>query len=152
MRGMDEPTDAVETALSRRRLTVLAISSLIAPALLLLQGAVSGDDIDWLAIGAVAVVVFLLVLVRIAGLVGKVQDQADQLSDLVMRDDLTGLPNRRFLEELGLVVSPGRSVAGRQRCVVAGPCRAEVMFPDVRTRMVPAPSRAPSGAPTSITT
>ncbi|MEV0133555.1 bifunctional diguanylate cyclase/phosphodiesterase [Dactylosporangium sp. NPDC050688] len=99
MRGLDEPTDGLETALSKRRLTVLAVSSLIAPALLLQQGA-AGGDIDWLAIGLVAVVVFSLVLVRIAGLVGKVQDQADQLSELVMRDDLTGLPNRRYLEEL----------------------------------------------------
>ncbi|GAA3202991.1 EAL domain-containing protein [Dactylosporangium siamense] len=100
MRGMDEPTDAAESALSRLRLTVLAVSSLIAPALLLLQGTLDGHDVDWFAIGVVSVVVFLLVLVRVAGLVGKVQDQADQLSDLVMRDDLTGLPNRRFLEEL----------------------------------------------------
>ncbi|MEU0559927.1 EAL domain-containing protein [Dactylosporangium sp. NPDC006015] len=100
MRVMDEPSDAVDTALSRRRLTVLAVSSLVAPALLLGQGVAGGGRIDWLAIGTVAVVVFLLVLVRIAGLVGKVQDQADQLSELVMRDDLTGLPNRRFLEEL----------------------------------------------------
>ncbi|MET7417502.1 EAL domain-containing protein [Dactylosporangium sp. NPDC005555] len=100
MRGMDEPTGTADTALSRRRLTVLAVSSMIAPGLLLLQGALGGRNIDWFAIGAVAGAVFLLVVVRIAGLVGKVQDQADQLSDLVMRDDLTGLPNRRFLEEL----------------------------------------------------
>ncbi|UWZ60144.1 EAL domain-containing protein [Dactylosporangium aurantiacum] len=99
MRELDEPTGAPDTALSRRRLTVLAVTSLIAPALLLVQGALGGD-IDWLAIGLVSVVVFLLVVVRIAGLVGKVQDQADQLSELVMRDDLTGLPNRRYLEEL----------------------------------------------------
>jgi diguanylate cyclase (GGDEF)-like protein len=100
MRGLDEPSEAAETALSRHRLGVLAVSSLIAPGLLLLQGAVRDSGIDWFAIGAVSVVVFLLVLVRVAGLIGKVQDQADQLSELVMRDDLTGLPNRRFLEEM----------------------------------------------------
>ncbi|MGI5245244.1 putative bifunctional diguanylate cyclase/phosphodiesterase [Dactylosporangium sp. CA-139066] len=92
--------EAPETALSKPRLTVLAVSSLIAPVLLLGQGFAGVRHMDWLAIGAVAVALFLLVVVRMAGLVGKVQTQAGQLSDLAMRDDLTGLPNRRLLEEL----------------------------------------------------
>jgi diguanylate cyclase (GGDEF)-like protein len=100
MRGLTEPADTAETALSRRRLTVLAVSSLIAPVLLLGQGVAGVHPMDWLAIGVVAGALFLLVVVRMAGLVGKVQSQADQLSALAMRDDLTGLPNRRLLEEL----------------------------------------------------
>jgi diguanylate cyclase (GGDEF)-like protein len=101
--SMGSLTDAVEsqeTALSRTRLVVLAVSSLIAPVLLLGQGLAGVHQMDWLAIGVVAVALFLLVVVRMAGLVGKVQTQAGQLSELAMRDDLTGLPNRRLLEEL----------------------------------------------------
>jgi diguanylate cyclase (GGDEF)-like protein len=100
MRTLTEPTGEPETTLSRKRLAVLAISSLIAPVLLLGQGLAGVRHMDWFAIGAVAGALFLLVVVRMAGLVGQVQTQADQLSDLAMRDDLTGLPNRRLLEEL----------------------------------------------------
>ncbi|GGM35185.1 putative bifunctional diguanylate cyclase/phosphodiesterase [Dactylosporangium sucinum] len=99
MRSVGETEADAVSGLTRWRLAVLAVSSLIAPALLLVQGA-AGAAIDWLAIGVVAVVLFVLVVVRMAGLVGQVQTQADQLSELAMRDDLTGLPNRRLLEEL----------------------------------------------------
>jgi diguanylate cyclase (GGDEF)-like protein len=100
MRRLTEPVDTAGTTLSKRRLAVLAISSMIAPMLLLGQGLAGVRRLDWLAIGVVAMALFLLVVVRMAGLVGKVQSQADQLSALAMRDDLTGLPNRRLLEEL----------------------------------------------------
>ncbi|MFI5916102.1 putative bifunctional diguanylate cyclase/phosphodiesterase [Dactylosporangium sp. NPDC051541] len=100
MRALTETTACTESLLSRKRLAVLAVSSLVAPALLVGQGLAGVAHLDWLAIGAVAAALFLLVVVRMAGLVGQVQTQADQLSDLAMRDDLTGLPNRRFLEEL----------------------------------------------------
>ncbi|WP_433051626.1 putative bifunctional diguanylate cyclase/phosphodiesterase [Dactylosporangium sp. CS-033363] len=100
MRTLTEPAGPAGSSLSRGRLAVLAVSSLIAPALLLAQGLAGVERMDWLAIGAVAAVLFLLVVVRMGGLVAQVQTQADQLSDLAMRDDLTGLPNRRLLEEM----------------------------------------------------
>ncbi|GAA2390381.1 putative bifunctional diguanylate cyclase/phosphodiesterase [Dactylosporangium salmoneum] len=100
MAALTEPVDAPETTLSGARLTVLAISSLIAPVLLLGQGLAGVNHMNWLAIGVVAVALFLLVVVRMAGLVRKVQSQSWQLSELAMLDDLTGLPNRRLLEEL----------------------------------------------------
>ena len=100
MRRLTTAVDAPATSLSRGRLTVLAISSLIAPLLLIGEGFVGVRHMDWLAIGVVAVALFLLVVVRMSGLVGQVQSQADLLSELAMRDDLTGLPNRRLLEEL----------------------------------------------------
>ncbi|WP_432831309.1 putative bifunctional diguanylate cyclase/phosphodiesterase [Dactylosporangium sp. CA-092794] len=100
MRELTEPAGIQETTLSMGRIAVLAISSLIAPALLIGQGLAGVHHMDWLAIGIVAVALFLLVLARLADLVCKVQCQAGQLSELAMRDDLTGLPNRRLLEEL----------------------------------------------------
>ena len=81
------------------RLLTLASSSLLAPGVLLVQGVTQPRDIDWLAIGACAVVLFLLVVVRMAGLVGQVQ-AGRPAQRPGMRDDLTGLANRRELEEL----------------------------------------------------
>ncbi|MEU7869533.1 hypothetical protein [Dactylosporangium sp. NPDC049140] len=91
---LTEPVTEAATTLSRGRLVVLAVSSLIAPLLLLGQGLARAEHLDRLAVGVVVGVLFVLVVVRMAGLVGKVQSQADQLSELAMRDDLTGLPNR----------------------------------------------------------
>ncbi|MEU7904713.1 bifunctional diguanylate cyclase/phosphodiesterase [Actinoplanes sp. NPDC049118] len=82
----------------RSRLATLAVSSLLAPALLFVPG-IGGDNIDRLAIAAAAVVLFLLVVFRMSGFVAQVQRQADQLEDLAMEDDLTGLANRRRLEQ-----------------------------------------------------
>ncbi|MEU0563250.1 bifunctional diguanylate cyclase/phosphodiesterase [Dactylosporangium sp. NPDC006015] len=73
------------------RLLTLASSSLLAPGVLLVQGVTRPHDIDWLPVGACAVVLFLLVGVRMAGLVR-------QVHRLAMLDDLTGLANRRELE------------------------------------------------------
>ncbi|GAA0729486.1 EAL domain-containing protein [Dactylosporangium roseum] len=99
-RHLADPVEQLEAGLSKGRLTVLAVSSLVAPVLLLGQGLAGVDALDWLPIGVVAVVLFVLVVVRMSDLVGKVQSQTEQLSELAMRDDLTGLPNRRLLEEL----------------------------------------------------
>ncbi|MFF5231750.1 putative bifunctional diguanylate cyclase/phosphodiesterase [Dactylosporangium sp. NPDC000521] len=73
------------------RLLTLASSSLLAPGVLLVQGITRPHDIDWLPVGTCAVVLFLLVGVRMAGLVR-------QVHRLAMLDDLTGLANRRALE------------------------------------------------------
>jgi len=57
-----------------------------------IQGFVDPSRIEWLAIGGCAAMLFLLVVVRMGGLVR-------QVHRLAMRDDLTGLANRRALEE-----------------------------------------------------
>jgi len=41
---------------------------------------------------------FLLMVLRIAGLVRQVEEQAAQLAALARRDGLTGMPNRRAWE------------------------------------------------------
>ena len=81
----------------RGRLALLAACTLLAPAVLFTQGA-RHQKINWVAIGVGAVALFLLVVARMAGFVGKVQHQAGKLEDLVMLDDLTGLANRRRFE------------------------------------------------------
>ncbi|WP_309238269.1 putative bifunctional diguanylate cyclase/phosphodiesterase [Actinoplanes aureus] len=90
-----------------RRLAMLAAATLLAPALLIWQGT-AGDGIAWAAIGAGAVALFLLVVARMWGLVNQVQVQALRLRDLAMRDELTGLANRRrFVRRLADAVAAG---------------------------------------------
>ena len=101
----DQPGDA---RVGRSRLVLLAVCSLLAPALLFVPG-IGSNAVDRLAIAVGAVVLFVLVVLRMAGFVGQVQDQADQLEDLAMADHLTGLANRRRLEQAlrdGLAAGP----------------------------------------------
>jgi diguanylate cyclase len=51
--------------------------------------------VDGLAIGAASMLLFLLVVLRIVGLVRQVEEQSEQLAALARRDGLTGIPNRR---------------------------------------------------------
>jgi diguanylate cyclase (GGDEF)-like protein len=61
-----------------------------------------------------SVVLFLLVVLRMAGLVAKVQDQAAQLAALAHNDGLTGIPNRRAWElELPREMARVRRYGGR---------------------------------------
>jgi diguanylate cyclase (GGDEF)-like protein len=91
--GMTERRNDGPAGIGRGRLVLLACCSLIAPAMLLVPGT------DRIAIALGAVVLFLLVVLRMAGFVKQVQKQAGQLEDLAMHDDLTGLANRRRFEQ-----------------------------------------------------
>jgi len=93
---------------ARRRTVLLAVSSLLAPTLLLVP-AIGSNTADRTAIALGAIVLFLLVLLRMSGLVAHVRRQAGQLADLAMHDELTGLPNRRrFEQDLGRALTTGR--------------------------------------------
>jgi diguanylate cyclase (GGDEF)-like protein len=95
MRSLSEVAPDRAGQLSPARLALLTATSLLAPAVLLIQGVFTPDRIDWMAISAGSVVLFLLVLGRMSGLVSQVQNQAAQLAALAHNDALTGLPNRR---------------------------------------------------------
>ncbi|NJC72343.1 GGDEF domain-containing protein, partial [Planosporangium thailandense] len=97
MRSLSEVAPDRAPRISRVRLMVLAGTSLFAPAILFWQGA-THHRIDWLAVSAGSVALFLLVVARISGLVSRVQDQATQLAALAHNDGLTGVPNRRAWE------------------------------------------------------
>ena len=89
------------------RLVLLAISSVLAPALLVVPR-VGNNVADRLVIAGGAVLLFLLVVLRMSGFVRQVQRQAGQLRDLAMLDDLTGLANRRsFEQQLRAALSTG---------------------------------------------
>jgi diguanylate cyclase (GGDEF)-like protein len=92
---------------SRGRLALVAAGTLLVPAVLLIQGVRHDLESTWLAVAVVAVVLFGLVLTRMSGFVTQVQSQSQQLEDLAMRDELTGLANRRQLEQRIALVAGG---------------------------------------------
>ncbi|MBU2662154.1 EAL domain-containing protein [Actinoplanes bogorensis] len=98
------PTTPIETdeltqeRFGRARLMLLGVSTLPVPVVLLLQGLREPAHVSWLPVAAGSILLFALVLARLSGFVATVQLQSRQLKDLAMRDDLTGLPNRRRFE------------------------------------------------------
>jgi diguanylate cyclase (GGDEF)-like protein len=95
MGELTQPVAQPNTRLSWRRLALLTSASLIAPVLLVSQTLLARGRVDGLAIGAASMLLFLLVVLRIVGLVRQVEDQAAQLTALARHDGLTGMPNRR---------------------------------------------------------
>jgi diguanylate cyclase (GGDEF)-like protein len=95
MRELTEPVGEPNTRLTWRRLALLTGASLIAPILLLSQSLLARGRVDGIAIGVASLLLFLLVVLRIAGLVRQVEEQAEQLAALARHDGLTGMPNRR---------------------------------------------------------
>lgn len=97
--------------LSGRRLVVLGAASLLAPAVILLTAGVDVEVVRVAAIGSI--LLFLLVMHRMAGLMRETHRQADELENLSRTDPLTGAANRRHLnDELAREMSrAGRSHA-----------------------------------------
>ena len=108
--SMAEPVTGDRDSLGRSRLLVLTATTLLVPAILLVQGERGGDRMSWEAVAVGSMALFVLVATRMHGYISRVDIQTRQLRDLAMRDDLTGLPNRRDLEQ--------RAAAA----VAAGPC------------------------------
>jgi diguanylate cyclase (GGDEF)-like protein len=95
MRSLSETAPDRAVRLTARRLGLLVATSLLAPAVLVTQRLTQPDNIDWVGASLGAVALLVLVMLRIAGLVAQVQDQAAQLDALAHNDALTGVPNRR---------------------------------------------------------
>jgi diguanylate cyclase (GGDEF)-like protein/PAS domain S-box-containing protein len=88
MRELSEPRPAAASRTRASRLVLLAVVSLIAPAVLLVEVAV-GDPIDAPIIAVVAAAMFLLVLARMAGLV-RAHEQA-LVREQVLRESAADL-------------------------------------------------------------
>ncbi len=109
MAELAQPAGSRAPRFTRRRLVSLTSVSLIAPMLLLCQTALSDGQVDGVAIGIASAVLFILVVLRMAGLVRQVEEQAAQLSVLARNDSLTGVPNRRSWEiELPVAIDRAR--------------------------------------------
>jgi diguanylate cyclase (GGDEF)-like protein len=91
------------------RLALVAGCSLAAPFLLFVPG-IWAQRSDRYTVAFGAGVLALLVVARLAGFVAEVQRQSFALERLAMRDDLTGLANRRrFDKALGSALGAGRA-------------------------------------------
>ncbi|SDT46940.1 diguanylate cyclase (GGDEF) domain-containing protein [Actinoplanes derwentensis] len=97
--SMAQPITGDRDSLGRSRLLVLTASTLLVPAVLLVQGERGASGMSWAAVAVGSMALFILVATRMSGYISRVDSQARQLRDLVMRDDLTGLPNRRAFEQ-----------------------------------------------------
>ena len=118
MRALSEVAPDQAERFTTGRLTLLAVASLLAPLVLTVQGLTTPASIDWPAITLSSVVLFLLVLARMAGLISRVQDQAAQLRALAHNDALTGVPNRRAWD-LELSREMAKAVRSGEPVVVA---------------------------------
>jgi diguanylate cyclase (GGDEF)-like protein len=108
MREVGERSTTPVPQASPLLLGLLTTASLIAPGILAVQ-IWRGRITDGVAIVIGSVVLFLLVVTRLAQLLGQVEAQARQLRDLVRVDELTGLPNRRaWSAELPLAIERAR--------------------------------------------
>jgi diguanylate cyclase (GGDEF)-like protein len=94
MRTLSLPAADPVVRFTRRRLLALTTAILAAPATLAIQLTL-GMILDGWAVVIGAAVLSVLVLVRMYGLITRVERQADQLAAMARTDALTGLPNRR---------------------------------------------------------
>jgi diguanylate cyclase (GGDEF)-like protein len=91
------------------RLALLAAGSLSAPFLLFVPG-IWADPLDRVCVALGAAFLVGLVATRLAGVVTETQRQSTALERLAMRDDLTGLANRRrFDKALGAALGSGQA-------------------------------------------
>ena len=109
VRQVAEPADAAsERRIGPGLLAALTLAALMAPIVQICQ-VLSGGVMDPVAIAVSSTVLFLLVVIRFAGLVRQIDTQARQLRELSRIDALTGLPNRRaWASELPSVLERAR--------------------------------------------
>jgi diguanylate cyclase (GGDEF)-like protein len=100
MSHVADPAEVHEAQLSPIRLAMLAAASLMAPAVLVIQG-ITGEHVDIPVVATGCVVLFLLVIARLGGLVSDLrttlherQTLERELEHRALHDPLTGLPNR----------------------------------------------------------
>jgi diguanylate cyclase (GGDEF)-like protein len=98
IRSLSEPAPPTGEGRRTGRLWLLACASLLAPATTVAEVAGGGDD-HALLIALTSAVLFGLVVLRMAGLVARVQEQAAELARVARTDALTGAPNRRAWDE-----------------------------------------------------
>ncbi|MFI1990527.1 GGDEF domain-containing protein [Actinoplanes sp. NPDC020271] len=106
IRDLAEPIEISDRRFSRWRLVLLTAATMIAPLLLAVEAWREHNRVpDAQAVVVGCVVMFLLVVARMAVLIRQVErqasvleHQAEELTDLAQRDTLTGLANRRAWE------------------------------------------------------
>jgi diguanylate cyclase (GGDEF)-like protein len=110
MHRFGEPGEAPVASLLRQ--LALGVAMLITPGLLVIQGLTRHGRVDWLAAAIGGVLLCLLSLARYTDLVRRLQRQGTRLADMALHDDVTGLGNRRALEQRlsSVLAGPGHQV------------------------------------------
>ncbi len=105
MRRVAEPVEVGEAALPAWRLALLAAASLMAPAVLVIEG-FTGRPIDIPAVAGGCILLFLLVIARLGGVVNDLRATLNhrralesELERRALHDPLTGLANRTLLRD-----------------------------------------------------
>jgi diguanylate cyclase (GGDEF)-like protein len=98
VRALSEPLRPAGEERRPRRLWLLACASLLAPATTVVQ-VLTGGDQHALLIAVTSAALFGLVVLRMAGLVARVHEQAMALARVARTDALTGARNRRAWDE-----------------------------------------------------
>jgi diguanylate cyclase (GGDEF)-like protein len=117
MVAMFDPRPISVALLGPFRLALLGLAMLVGPALLVVQQ--SGADSIVLVVAAATAVLSILVLTRLAGMVGHLAKDIErravleaQLSYQAFHDPLTGLANRRrFIEDVGEAIAAADGTA-----------------------------------------
>lgn len=104
-------------ALTRRRLVLLAVAALLAPALLAVQ-TLWDQQVSGLVIALTSAILFLLVVARMSGLLAELERRAAEVEQMAHSDGLTGLMNRRAWDER-LPVEVARARRGEAPVAVA---------------------------------
>ena len=91
---MAEPVPPREPGLRPLLLGLLTVAALLAPAVLEYQN-LTHRPLSITAVVVTCIVLFVLVVIRMAMLLKQVQRQTVLLRELSLVDELTGLPNRR---------------------------------------------------------
>ncbi len=95
---LEPPKESWSRELTNRRLFILGIAAALVPAVILIT---AGSDVETVRVAAIgSILLFLLMMQRMAGLVKETHQQAQQLELLSRTDALTGTANRRYLEYL----------------------------------------------------
>jgi diguanylate cyclase (GGDEF)-like protein len=113
---LDEPTPGEVTELDPLRLAALTSAAVMGPVVLLVES-VAGTDIDGPVIAIGSIVLFGLVVARMAGLFRRVQAQANELAALAGTDSLTGVANRRRWDDTLPVELAQATRSGEPLCV-----------------------------------
>jgi diguanylate cyclase (GGDEF)-like protein/PAS domain S-box-containing protein len=120
MRALSERTPDVEPRLSRGRLTTLALASLLAPTVMMIQHLRSAHDnsttVDLPVLIGASAALFLLVVVRIAGLVRKQEQSATR--ERALRGAGTALVTATNREGIyAATLQAARSIAGESAVI-----------------------------------
>jgi diguanylate cyclase (GGDEF)-like protein len=111
-RRADEGADALPPS----RLGILGVATALPPGVLVVEG-LRGGEADGVVIGVLCLVIFGLVLARMAQLVRTITRQSQLLEELSDTDELTGLPNRRFWSRHLPLAIEQAARTGRPACV-----------------------------------